>query len=126
MRRLSIGASGTALAIGLAWSQAIGAGPGEAGGLIGVGVKSCEDFSQAEVSAGRGDDLGVLALRRQEDWAAGFVSGLNFAGGRDFLRHVPFAGFMRRVAQHCADHPRDDVFTAVNTVLKQLNAPEKE
>jgi hypothetical protein len=39
---------------------------------------------------------------------------------------VSLSGLMRRVAQHCGDHPRDDVFTAVNGVLKQLNAPEKD
>jgi hypothetical protein len=115
---------GAVLAVGL-----LGPGPAasaDAGGLIGMGVRSCDDFSLADVSAGRGDDLGVLALRRYEDWAAGFVSGLNLAAGRDLLRNVPFAGFMRRVAQHCADHPRDDVFTAVNGLLRQLNAPEQE
>jgi hypothetical protein len=115
---------GAALAVGL-----LGPGPAasaDAGGLIGMGVRSCDDFSLSDVSAGRGDDLGVLALRRYEDWAAGFVSGLNLAAGRDLLRNVPFAGFMRRVAQHCADHPRDDVFTAVNGLLRQLNAPEQE
>jgi hypothetical protein len=115
---------GAVLAVGLL-------GPGtaasaDAGGLIGMGVRSCDDFSLSDVSAGRGDDLGVLALRRYEDWAAGFVSGLNLAAGRDLLRNVPFAGFMRRVAQHCADHPRDDVFTAVNGLLRQLNTPEQE
>jgi hypothetical protein len=91
-----------------------------------MGVRSCDDLSLADVSAGRGDDLGVLALRRYEDWAAGFVSGLSLAAGRDLLRNVPFGGFMRRVSQHCADHPRDDVFTAVNSLLRQLNVPEPD
>jgi hypothetical protein len=91
-----------------------------------MGVKSCDDLSLAEVSAKRGDDLGILALRRYEDWTAGFVSGLNLAAGRDLMRNVSLSGLMRRVAQHCGDHPRDDVFTAVNGVLKQLNAPEKD
>ena len=117
-------AGGAALAVAVGWGH--WAAAADAGGLIGVGVKSCDDLSVAEVSAKRGDDLGVLAVRRYEDWAAGFVSGLNLAAGRDLLRNVPFSGFMRRVAQHCADHPRDDVFTAVNAVLKQLNAPEED
>lgn len=114
----------TALAWALAWPH--GAGAADAGGLMGMGVRSCDDFGLADVSAGRGDDLGILTLRRYEDWTAGFVSGLNLAAGRDLLRNVPFAGFMRRVAQHCADHPRDDVFTAVNTLLRQLNAAEAD
>ena len=114
----------TTLGVALWWSS--GARAEDAGGLIGMGVKSCDDLSLADVSAGRGDDLGVLALRRYEDWAAGFVSGLSLAAGRDLLRNVPFGGFMRRVSQHCADHPRDDVFTAVNSLLRQLNAPEPE
>ena len=117
-------ARGSALAVALAWSQGVPAA--DAGGLIGVGVKACDGLSVAEVSARRGEDLGILELRRYEDWAAGFVSGLNLAAGRDLLRNVPFAGFMRRVGQHCGDHPRDDVFTAVNEVLRQLNAPEKD
>lgn len=115
---------GAVLTVGL-----LGPGPAasaDVGGLIGMGVRSCDDLGLADVSARRGDDLGVLALRRYEDWAAGFVSGLSLAAGRDLLRNVPFAGFMRRVAQHCADHPRDDVFTAVNGLLRQLNAPEQE
>lgn len=124
MGRLAGVAGGAALAVALGWGHwAVAA---DAGGLIGVGVKSCDDLTVAEVAAKRGDDLGVLALRRYEDWAAGFVSGLNLAAGRDLLRSVPFPGFMRRVSQHCGDHPRDDVFTAVNAVLKQLNAPEKD
>lgn len=124
MGRLAGMAGGTALAVALGWGH--WAAAADAGGLIGVGVKSCDDLTVAEVSAKRGDDLGVLALRRYEDWAAGFVSGLNLAAGRDLLRNVPFAGLMRRVTQHCGDHPRDDVFTAVNGVLRQLNAPEKD
>jgi hypothetical protein len=117
-------ACSAALAAVLAWSPMGWAA--DEGGLIGMGVRSCDDLSLAEVSARRGDDLGVLALRRYEDWAAGFVSGLSLAAGRDLLTNVPFAGFVRRVAEHCADHPRDDVFTAVNGVLRQLNAPEKD
>ena len=124
MGRLTEVAGVVVLGGALAWSPCASAA--DAGGLIGVGVKSCDDLSVAQVSAKRGDDLGVLALRRYEDWAAGFVSGLNLGAGRDLLRNVPFAGFMRRVAQHCTDHPRDDVFAAVNGVLKQLNAPEKD
>lgn len=124
MGRLAGVAGGAALAVTLGWGH--WAAAADSGGLIGVGVKSCDDLTVAEVSARRGDDLGVLALRRYEDWAAGFVSGLNLAAGRDLLRNVPFAGLMRRVIQHCGDHPRDDVFTAVNGVLKQLNAPEKD
>ena len=124
MGRLAGMAGGAALAVALGWGH--WAAAADAGGLIGVGVKSCDDLTVAEVSAKRGDDLGVLALRRYEDWAGGFVSGLNLAAGRDLLRNVPFAGFMRRVIQHCGDHPRDDVFTAVNGVLRQLNAPEKD
>jgi len=115
---------GTTLGVALWWSP--GARAEDAGGLIGMGVRSCDDLSLADVSAGRGDDLGVLALRRYEDWAAGFVSGLSLAAGRDLLRNIPFGGFMRRVSQHCADHPRDDVFTAVNSLLRQLNAPEPD
>lgn len=103
-----------------------GALAADAGGLVGMGVMSCDDLSLAGRSAGRGDDLGILALRRYEDWAAGFVSGLNLAAGRDLLRNVPFDGFMRRVEQHCDDHPRDDVFTAVNAMLRQFNAPEQD
>lgn len=124
MGRLAEFAGAVVLAGTLAWSP--WARAADAGGLMGVGVKSCDDLTVAEVSARRGDDLGVLALRRYEDWAAGFVSGLNLAAGRDLLRNVPFPGLMRRVVQHCGDHPRDDVFTAVNGVLRQLNAPEKD
>ena len=113
-----------ALGLVLAWPQA-GWG-GEAGGLVGVGVKSCDDLNAAQRSAERGEDLGILALRRYQDWAAGFASGLSFAAGQDLLRSVPFEGFMRRVALHCADNPRDDVFTAVNNVMRLLNAPEKD
>jgi len=98
----------------------------DAGGLLGVGVESCDDFNLRHHSADRGEDLGILALRRYEDWAAGFASGLSLAAGRDLLRGVPFDGFMRRVALHCADNPRDDVFTAVNAVLRMLNAPEED
>jgi hypothetical protein len=101
-------------------------GAEDAGGLIGMGVRSCDDLGLAEVSAGRGDDQGVLTLRRYDDWAAGFVSGLSLAAGRDLLRNVPFGGLMRRVGAHCADHPRDDVLTAISAVLKDLNAPEPE
>jgi hypothetical protein len=124
MGRLAGIACGAALAAALGWSP--GAPAADAGGLVGMGVKSCDDLSLAEVSAKRGDDLGILALRRYEDWTAGFVSGLNLAAGRDLMRNVPLGGLMRRVAQHCGDYPRDDVFTAVNGVLKQLNAPEKD
>jgi hypothetical protein len=102
------------------------ASAGETGGLVGVGVKSCEDLTAAARGADRGEDLGILRLRGYEDWAAGFVSGLSLAAGQDLLRNVPFDGFMRRVRLHCADNPRDDVFTAVNGVLRQLNAPEKD
>lgn len=119
------GIAGVLLVAGvLGWSPCARAA--DVGGLIGVGVKYCDDLNVAAASAKRGEDLGVLDLRRYDDWAAGFVSGLNLAAGRDLLRNVPFAGFMRRVAQHCGDHPRDDVFTAVNGVLKQLNAREKD
>ena len=124
MHRLVRGVCGATVAVALVWPQGVRAA--ETGGLIGMGVKSCDDLSLAEVSASRGDDLGILALRRYEDWAAGFVSGLNLAAGRDLLTNVPFNGFMRRVAQHCADHPGDDVFTAVNALLRQLNTPEKD
>lgn len=99
---------------------------GEAGGLVGVGVKSCDDLTAAARSADRGEDLGILRLRGYENWAAGFASGLSFAAGQDLLRNVPFDGFMRRVRLHCADNPRDDVFTAVNSVMRLLNAPEKD
>jgi hypothetical protein len=98
----------------------------ETGGLVGVGVKSCDDLTAAARGADRGEDLGILRLRGYEDWAAGFASGLSFAAGQDLLRNVPFDGFMRRVRLHCADNPRDDVFTAVNSVMRQLNAPEKD
>lgn len=116
---------GAAAAVLMA-TVAAGAGAGETGGLIGVGVKSCEDLTAAARGADRGEDLGVLRLRSYEDWAAGFASGLSFAAGQDLLRNVPFDGFMRRVRLHCADNPRDDVFTAVNSVMRQLNAPEKD
>ena len=99
---------------------------GETGGLVGVGVKSCDDLTGAARAADRGEDLGIVRLRGYEDWAAGFASGLSFAAGQDLLRNVPFDGFMRRVRLHCADNPRDDVFTAVNSVMRQLNAPEKD
>jgi hypothetical protein len=102
------------------------ASAGETGGLVGVGVKSCEDLTAAARAADRGEDLGILRLRGYEDWAAGFASGLSLAAGQDLLRNVPFDGFMRRVRLHCADNPRDDVFTAVNGVLRQINAPEKD
>ena len=125
MARLDRGVLGTVLVVA-ALCIAPTTRAEDAGGLIGMGVRACDDLSLAEVSAGRGDDLGVIALRRYEDWAAGFVSGLSLAAGRDLLRNVPFAGFVRRVGQHCADHPRDDVFTAVNKILRDLNAPEPE
>lgn len=99
---------------------------GDAGGLVGVGVKRCEALTTAARGADRGEDEGILDLRRYGDWLAGFVSGINLATGEDVLRNLQLDGAMRRVAIHCGDHPDDDVLTAVRTVLRALQAPEAD
>lgn len=110
----------------LSMGLALPALAGESGGLVGVGVKRCEALTVAARGADRGEDEGVLELRRYSDWVGGFVSGLNLATGEDLLRNLQLAGAMRRVALHCADHPDEDVFTAVQTVLRGLQAPERD
>lgn len=98
----------------------------DTGGLVGVGLKRCEGLTAAGRSADRGEDAGILELRRYADWVAGFVSGLNLATGEDLLRGLQLDGALRRVALHCADHPDEEFFTAVQTVLRALQAPERE
>ena len=98
----------------------------DAGGLVGFGVKRCEAFTAAARSADRGEDTGILELRRYADWIAGFVSGVNLATGDDLLRNLQLDGAVRRITLHCADHPGEDVFTAVRTVLRSLQAPERD
>lgn len=96
------------------------------GRLIGQGVKRCESLNAAARGAAKGEDLRFLELRRFEDWTAGFVSGLNLATGEDFSRGVEIPGIVRRIGVYCEDHPTDDVFTAVRTVLKALEPPAKD
>lgn len=98
----------------------------DTGGLVGSGVKRCDGLTAAARGADRGEDEGVLELRRYSDWIAGFVSGLNLATGEDLLRHLSLDGAVRRIALHCADHPEEDVFSAVRTVLRALQSPERE
>ncbi len=98
----------------------------DTGGLVGVGVKRCEGLTAAARGADRGEDEGILELRRYSDWVAGFVSGLNLATSDDLLRQLSLDGAMRRIALHCADHPDEEVFTAVRTVLRALQSPERE
>jgi hypothetical protein len=118
MRPLLAGLVSLALAM-----PAVGA---DSGGLVGVGVKRCEGLTAAAGGADRGEVEGVLELRRYSDWVAGFVTGLNLATGEDLLRQLSLDGAMRRIALHCADHPDEEVFTAVRTVLRALQSPERE
>jgi len=110
----------------IAFALAAPAAGADSGGLVGVGVKRCEGLTAAAGGADRGEEEGVLDLRRYSDWVAGFVSGLNLATGEDLLRQLSLDGAMRRIALHCADRPDEEVFAAVRTVLRALQSPERE
>jgi hypothetical protein len=69
---------------------------------------------------GAGAEEDIAAYRRYRDWLSGFVSGLNTATGMDVLAGVDVEGALRRIYLYCEDHHRDDVYTAVRELVRQL------
>lgn len=96
------------------------AGDETAPALWGYGVKTCTAFL---MTVPRGDTPLALAdedYLRHRQWLAGFVSGLNFATGRDMLRGAELDAAMLRIASICKDDPSDDFFNASLRLIRSL------
>ncbi|MFP4077194.1 MAG: hypothetical protein ACLFQ1_08915 [Halochromatium sp.] len=87
--------------------------------LWGYGVRGCAEYAQASTAADAGDPA---AYRRYQDWAGGFVSGLNLALDEDVLSGAGIDTLMRRTLDHCNANPEDDFFTATMDVVRRLSS----
>ncbi|MBK1723277.1 hypothetical protein [Thiocystis violacea] len=104
------------------------AGEQTAPALWGYGVKTCSAYlmtlPRAETPMGLADE----DYLRHRQWLAGFVSGLNFATGRDVLRGAELDAAMTRIAAICKDNPEDDFFNASLRLVRSLGQlkPDKK
>ena len=87
--------------------------------LWGYGVRSCAAYEQASTAADAGDPA---EYQRYQDWAGGFVSGLNLALDEDVLSGAGIDTLMRRTLNHCKANPGDDFFTATMGVVRLLSS----
>jgi hypothetical protein len=96
--------------------------PADAGApLWGQGLRSCDDYARAWVGAEQGQETGIAEYRRFRDWLTGFVSGLNLATGGDVLAGADPEGAMRRIQLYCDEHRKEDFFTAVVGLVRELS-----
>ncbi len=88
--------------------------------LWGYGVKSCAAFLSTLPRNDLPLSLADEDYLRHRQWLAGFVSGLNFAIGRDVLRGAELDAAMTRIAAICKDNPGDDFFNASLRLVRSL------
>ncbi len=87
--------------------------------LWGSGVRGCAEYAQASTAADAGEPA---EYQRYQDWASGFVSGLNLALDEDVLSGSGIDTLMRRTLDHCKANPGDDFFTASMDVVRLLSS----
>jgi hypothetical protein len=87
--------------------------------LWGYGVRSCADYEQASAAA-EADD--AAEYQRYQDWATGFVSGLNLALDEDVLSGSGIETLMRRTLSYCKANPEADFFTASMELVRMLSS----
>jgi hypothetical protein len=89
---------------------------------FGVGLSTCATWTKARES---GDD-GYYVI---SNWALGFVSGVNMAGGMniadtgpDFLLGTDRNGLTVWIDNYCATHPLDPVIYGATALVKELRS----